>query len=236
MNGTVYGNFERIGQDTLAKFAEIGVATIHESMETEALLDQSLRPIVPGSRLAGQAVTVQNSPGNNLGVHVGLEVAQPGDVLVITPGTVHPGGGAGMWGGVVTECAHARKVGGVITDGYVRDTSVIRDLSFPVWAKGVSPRSGGKNSIVGVNIPVSCGGVLVYPGDVIVADSDGVVVVRYATVADVLSKAIERQSREEALVAVLRAGDTTTFRQMGYQSLVDDGVLTFVGTAWQGSS
>lgn len=204
-NATVFRNIERVSPEIIAAFNGLDVSTVYESLTEEGLLPEDVRAIVAGATVCGPAVTAHNAPGDNLAMHVALEFAAPGDVLVVATGSAEP---AATWGGQVTEAAVGKGIAGVVTDGYVRDVSVVRHHQFGLWAHGISPRHATKNSLSGVNVPVRCAGVLVEPGDLVIGDDDGVVVVRRATAADVVDRARTRQATEREAVPLLAQGQT----------------------------
>ncbi|MGE3288621.1 MAG: RraA family protein [Pseudonocardia sp.] len=219
----------RLPAEKVGLLARLSSAVVCDVLGGDRVLDSSIGPVGDGRRVAGQAVTVHNGPGSNLGVHVALEVAGPGDVIVLSPSS--PGDAAyGLWGGIANSCGLARALGGVVADGFVRDTRAIRHAGLPVWARGSDPRSGTKDRLVGVNVDVLCGGVLVRPGDVVVADDDGIAVVRIEDVDDVLDDGLRRLRWEEEMTHRVGRGEATTFTALGLDSLVADGRLEFVGT------
>lgn len=201
----VVRNVTRLDPATVDAYRGLDVSTVYESLTGAGLLPEDITPIVSGVTVYGTAITAHNAPGDNLAMHVALELAEPGDVLVVAAGSPEP---AATWGGQVTEAAVGKGLAGVVTDGYVRDVATVRQHGFGVWARGVSPRHANKESLNGVNVPVRCAGVLVEPGDLVVGDDDGVVVVRRADLDEVLIRARERQAREDQAVPLLSQGKT----------------------------
>ena len=164
----------RTDASVLAGLAELGVSTVHEADHRRGALDPTIRPIQAGARIAGSAVTVSCPPGDNLMIHAAVETCRPGDILVVT--TTSPSTD-GMIGELLATSLRAHGVVGVVTAAGVRDAAELRAMEFPVWARAISPHGTVKASPGSVNVPVVCGGQIVHPGDAIVADDDGVVVV-----------------------------------------------------------
>jgi 4-hydroxy-4-methyl-2-oxoglutarate aldolase len=190
----VVTSVERPGPEVVAGLAEAGVATAHEAAGRSGLVSHRIRPIQQDITIAGPAVTVAAHPGDNLMVHAAVEVCQPGDVLVVT---THSPSADGLFGELLATSVMARGVKGLIIDAGVRDVARLRAMEFPVWAKAISAQGTVKASPGSVNTPVVCGGQLVNPGDVVIADDDGVVCVPRASAADVLARCRARLADEE---------------------------------------
>jgi 4-hydroxy-4-methyl-2-oxoglutarate aldolase len=189
---------------TVRLLGELGVATVHEAQNRRGLMRPFMRPIYPAARLAGAAVTVSCHPGDNLMIHASIDVVQPGDVLVVTTTSESTDG---MFGELLAESCRAHGVVGLIMDAGVRDVAELTAMQFPVWSKAISAQGTVKNSAGSVNIPVVCAGAIVRPGDVIVADQDGVVVVERELAVEVAALGEKRRDKEENTRARLRSGE-----------------------------
>ena len=193
----------RVAADIVSELGAAGVATVHEAGGT-ALLDPGIRPIQEGARIAGSAVTVSCAPGDNIMVHAAVEVIEPGDVLVVA--TTSPSN-HGMFGELLATSVMTRGCVGVVVDAGVRDVSDLRRMGLPVWSRAIHAAGTVKASPGSVNVPVECGGATVSPGDVMVADDDGVAVVERSRAAEVVEAVRRRLEREEEVRARLAAGE-----------------------------
>lgn len=198
MHPCVIRTIPRPPADLCAQLAQLGVATVHEAYKQLGLMQPEIRPVVPGLKVSGPAVTSLNHAGDNLMLHAAIEVCQPGDLLVVS--TTSPSTD-GMLGELVATQCQVRGITAVVLDAGARDASVLREMRYPVWARAISAAGTAKASPGWVNVPIVCGGVMVNPGDAVVADDDGVVVVAREYVPEVLEAARTRAQREDAVRA-----------------------------------
>jgi len=200
----VIRNVERAPSDLVDRLAPFGSATVHEAIGRKGYLGPDITPIQQGSRVAGTAVTVSNHPGDNLMIHAAVEMCQAGDILVVT--TTAPSS-HGMFGDLLASSLMARDVRGLVIDAGVRDTADLRAMGFAVWSRWVSCQGTEKATPGSVNVPIVIGGVTIKPGDVVVADDDGVVIVAGSEVEWALERAAIRLEREEATRLQLEGGE-----------------------------
>lgn len=204
MIGIVVRNRPAINDDQAATLSAMGVATVHEAQGRTGLLQPPIRAIQQDVAIAGSAVTVLAQPGDNWMLHVAVEQCRPGDILVVACTTENDDG---MFGDLLATSLMARGVAGLIIDAGVRDTAELRRMGFPVWSRAVHARGTVKATLGSVNIPVVIGGQYIRPGDAIVADDDGIVVVPFATVDVAIAASRKRVLKEETKRARLAEGE-----------------------------
>lgn len=199
----VINKIERPPKDLIGRFRAIDTATVHEASGKKGAVDCGIRPIARGVRICGPAFTVECHPLDNLMLHKALERAQPGDVLVTTTGGQHEGG---YFGGLMGISAIARDLGGLAIDGCIRDSDELIRMGFPIFCRGFSIRGTAKNVLGLINHPIIFGGVRVHPGDLILGDDDGMVIVSRIECKDVLEKSHQRVENERKKTAQLKTG------------------------------
>ena len=202
----VITKIKRPPKEFIEKLKFISVATVYEASGRKGFIDPKIKPIIKGIKLCGPAFTVQTVPGDNLMLHKALEKAQEGDVIVATVGGEYD---YGYWGDLMSVQAKAKKLGGLAIDGCIRDSEEIIEMGFPIFSRGASIRGTIKSTLGLINYPINFGGTVVNPGDLILGDDDGMVVVRFQDCKEVLAKSKERIQKEKIKAKALISGITS---------------------------
>jgi 4-hydroxy-4-methyl-2-oxoglutarate aldolase len=204
MMGTVVRNIRRADAAAIEALEKLGVATVHEAQGRTGLMAPYMRPLWRGARIAGSAVTALCAPGDNWMIHVAAEVLKPGDILVVGCMSENADG---AFGELLATSLKARGAKGIVIDMGCRDAAEISEMKFPVWSRAISARGTVKATLGSVNVPVVVAGLQVTPGDVVVADDDGVVLVSRAQAVDVARSGQDREKKEAATRARLQKGE-----------------------------
>jgi 4-hydroxy-4-methyl-2-oxoglutarate aldolase len=209
----VINRIERPVQEIIDRFRGIGTATVHEASGRKGYVDCAIKPIARGVRICGPAFTVQCHPKDNLMLHKALERALPGDILVTAVGEYYE---AGYWGGLMATSAVGKKLGGLAIDGCVRDSEEMIRMGFPIFCRGCCILGTAKGTLGLINHPILFGGAMVNPGDLILGDDDGMVVVGRTECEEVLAKSLARTDAEEKKAVHLKAGvSSVEFNKLG---------------------
>lgn len=202
----VIKKIERVNKDLIDRLSQFSSATVYEANGQKGAMLSYIKPIDENMKVCGPAFTVLSRAGDNLMLHKAISIAEPGDVLVVNIGDYEE---AGAWGEIATVAAMERGIKGLIIDGGVRDTQAIKSLGFPVFCRSISIKATTKKLIGYINHPITCGGVTVNPGDIVLGDADGVVVIKREDVEEVIKRAEERENFERRVIEELRKGKLT---------------------------
>ncbi len=203
MKTVVVRNIDRADADVVRRLGALGVATVHEACGRVGLMKPYLRPVWAGGEAAGTAVTVLAQPGDNWMIHVAVEQCRPGDMLVVGCTSDNTDG---MFGDLLATSLKARGVVGLVIDAGCRDVKSLREMDFPVWSKAISAKGTVKATLGAVNLPVVCAGINVHPGDAVIADDDGVVIIGTKEASEVAAKGEKRKAEEEGKRQQLASG------------------------------
>ena len=204
MKPVIFRNIARPNAAAVTQLGALGVATVHEAQGRRGLMKPYMRPIYPSATVAGPAVTVLSHPGDNLMIHAAIEVCKPGDVMVVA---LVAESTDGMFGELLATSLRAHGVAGIVIDAGTRDVADITAMNFPVWSRAISAQGTVKETPGSVNIPVVCAGAMVHPGDVIVGDQDGVVVVPREHAVEIAKLSEQRQAKEKTNRQRLQSGE-----------------------------
>jgi len=201
-------DFQRLSPELIASAAQLPTATLHEAGKKIGALPSTIKPVAPGFRICGSALTVHSPGGDNLWLHRALDVAQPGDVMVVFANGAYE---HGYWGEIMTTAAKVRGLNGLVIDACVRDGVLLGDIGFPVFSRGLCIQGTGKDfgATGWINHPILMGQVTVHAGDLVVGDTDGVVVIPQARAAEVVAAGHQREAEEADILRRLQAGEST---------------------------
>ena len=202
----VITKFERPSKDMIDNFKQMAVATVYEASGRQGQVNSRIKPIRRGVKICGPAFTVQCHPKDNLMLHKALEKASPEDIIVATTGEHYE---AGYWGDLMTTSAIARKIGGLAIDGCIRDSAEIASSGFPVFCRGFCITGTVKNTLGHINHPIIFGGAIVNPGDIVLGDDDGMVIVDRSKCDEIYANALERVEKEVQKAELLKSGKTS---------------------------
>jgi 4-hydroxy-4-methyl-2-oxoglutarate aldolase len=215
-------NFERPSTEIVEKFRSLQTATVHEALGKRGAVDSEIKPLFSGMTVCGPALTIMSPVGDNITLHKAISVACAGDVFVAAVGGYKE---AGVWGEIVSLAAKVKGIEGLVIDGCVRDALRIKELGFPVFARGVSIKGTVKETLGFIGYSISFGGITVNPGDIVLGDDDGLVIVPKEEAQEVLSLAIEREEKEEEIMRKIREGKST-MELLGFDDLLKKKALS----------
>lgn len=233
MRHVIYSRIPRLDPALIAAARDIRVADMHEALGPVAgrqrLMSPQMRPVRPGLRICGQAVTCYNYPGDNLMLHAAVRTAQAGDIILATNGGSAQGA---LWGDMITYYAKMKGLGGAVVDGAVRDTASVEELDFPVFSTAISVSHPEKRGPGSANVPIVVAGVQVHPGDLILGDEDGVLAIPMAMVAPAIARAHARAAMEEGMREKLRGG-ATMFDLLGLGPVIAAAGIEEIEGTWE---
>jgi len=234
IGGKLYKSIPRVSADKIDALRGIGVADLHDALNVDwralTLMRGNMRPILPDAAIVGQAVTAYCPPGDNMMMHCALYYAQPGDVLVLSNGGVENGA---VWGENATIYAQKKGLAGVVADAPVRDTAGLRERGLPVWSTIVSVSTPGKSRIGSINVPIECAGVVVNPGDIVIADSDGILILPVDIALPAAERARARVENDKLIHKMIASGGSMFEALKLENALKDMGVEVDEGS-WNG--
>jgi len=207
MGGLIIKKIKRLSLQEIERFKHIPTTILSDCMNRMQAMKAEIKPLIPVERIAGSAVTVEETAGGNLMSHYAMYIAEPGDIIVIDAKGYR---NRSCWGGIQTFVCKERGIEGLVIDGTIRDVSDVRRLNYPVFCLGVTPAGPLKGWSGNINTPIQCGGVVVHPGDIIVGDEDGVVVIPLKYADRVYEAAVKRLNMEEEWVERIKRGEKTT--------------------------
>lgn len=233
MKPVVYTKVPRIDRALIARAAKLSMADLHEGLGAifgrQCLMSERMRPVYPGLKLCGQAITCFNFPGDNLMLHAAVRIAEEGDIIVATNGgNVH----GALWGDMITFYSQIKKLGGAVVDGGVRDTETVQNMGFPVFSTAICAAHPEKRGPGAANVPVNVAGVLVEPGDLIVGDNDGILVIPPDHVETAVTNAETRAATEEGFREKLTAG-SSMFDLLKLQDIFDAAGVEEIDATWK---
>ena len=202
----VIRKYERVTADIVGKYRDLPAATVYEASGQHGMMDPKIRAVYPEAKLCGPALTVECHVGDNLMIHKAVSIGSPGDVLVVAIGNDEE---SGAWGEILTSAAQSRGIVGLVIDGAVRDAEATRKRNFPIFSRGLAVGATMKRNLGKINQPIVCGNVYIEPGDLVIGDIDGVVVVPRARCEEVLLASRQREERERILMKKIESGETT---------------------------